>query len=86
MRADIEYFTTEDLAGRWRCSTWSLGQWAKQGRVPGATKLGRDWRFPKDCTLLPQAPTIAQAVDELEAEFARTDALLAKERARRKKG
>lgn len=85
MRADIEYLTTEDLAGRWRCSTWSLSQWAKQGRVPGATKLGRGWRFPKDCTLLSPAPTDVSHVDDLEAEFAKTDALLAKARARRKK-
>lgn len=44
MKADTKYLTTEDLAAPWKCSTWSLNQWAKAGRITGAVKMGNAWR------------------------------------------
>lgn len=60
MQADTEYLTTAQLAERWQCSTWSLSVWAKQGRVTGARRLGRDWRFPVHAQLLPATPVQAK--------------------------
>ena len=52
MRADQRYLTTSELAARWRLSRWTLRQFAKAGRIRGAQRLGRDWRFPEDAVLL----------------------------------
>lgn len=37
--------TTEQLAGRWQRRPQWIRQAAKQGRIPGAWKLGHLWRF-----------------------------------------
>jgi excisionase family DNA binding protein len=52
MQANTEYLTTEELAARWKCSTWSLSQWAKAGRIRGAAKMGNAWRFPATAELV----------------------------------
>ncbi|HVX39513.1 MAG TPA: helix-turn-helix domain-containing protein [Gemmatimonadaceae bacterium] len=52
MRADTDYITTQQLATNWKLSEWTVRELAKKGRIQGAEKPGRDWRFPADAVLL----------------------------------
>lgn len=54
MRADTRYLTTEEIAKHWQLTPWTVRELAKQGRIQGAVKPGRDWRFPVDACLTPQ--------------------------------
>lgn len=55
MRADTRYLSTEELARNWKLSEWTIREHAKRGRIPGAERPGRDWRFPADARLLQKA-------------------------------
>lgn len=48
MRVDEEYVTAEEIARRWRVSTWTIRDWARRGLIVGAEKAGRGWRFRAD--------------------------------------
>lgn len=50
-----ENLTTRELAAKWRKSEWTIRDYAKRGRIPGARKVGRDWLFPR-CTELVAPP------------------------------
>ena len=39
------HFTTADLASRWRRAPEWITEQARAGYIPGAWKLGRQWRF-----------------------------------------
>ena len=52
MRADTNYLSTEELARNWKLSEWTIRDHAKRGRISGAIKPGRDWRFPHDARLI----------------------------------
>lgn len=56
MRADIVYLSTDQLADNWRLSAWTVRELARKGRIRGAEKPGRDWRFPSDASLDAPAP------------------------------
>ena len=44
----MEHFTTQSLADRWdKTAVWITKQ-ARKGNIPGAWKLGRQWRFHPD--------------------------------------
>lgn len=57
--------TTHELAATWRKSAWTIREYAKTGRVPGARKIGRDWLFPADPVLLPPAESVDAETDDL---------------------
>jgi hypothetical protein len=59
LRADITYLTTADLAHRWKRSSYTICEYAKQGRIRGAEKDGNGWRFPENAELLPSAKKAA---------------------------
>lgn len=66
--------TTRELAAAWRKSAWTIRDYAKRNRIPGAVKIGRDWLFPVDAELLPVGDTDEKPVtDHL---VARLDAYL----------
>jgi len=72
MRANTQYVTSKELAARWKISVWSLNHLAKQHRIQGAVKPGRDWRFPEDAELLPGPATPVPRAADTD-----TDAVLA---------
>lgn len=41
----MENLTTEELAARWRRDPLWITRQARSGRIPGAWKLGHQWRF-----------------------------------------
>jgi excisionase family DNA binding protein len=83
MRADQRYLTTADLAAHWQLSRWTIRQLAKAGRIRGAERVGRDWRFREDALLVRVAdpPTAAPSTTRASAAIER---LLVQHRARRK--
>ena len=40
--------TVKQLAEKWGVSTPRVHQYLREGRIPNAQKLGRDWLFPED--------------------------------------
>lgn len=48
---------SRQLGGRPCAET--LERWARSGRVPGAKQIGRVWRFPIDCEILPAPAGVA---------------------------
>ncbi len=40
--------TVPEAAKRWIVSEQRIRQWLYEKRIPGAYKLGRDWRLPDD--------------------------------------
>lgn len=64
--------TTRELAAAWRKSAWTIREYAKRNRIPGAVKIGRDWLFPADAELIPvsdadDSPTTQNLVARLDA-------------------
>jgi excisionase family DNA binding protein len=41
-------FTVEQVAELITKSAYTVRKMARNGRIPGARKIGRDWRFPHD--------------------------------------
>lgn len=61
-----ENLTTRELAGMWRKSEWTIRDYAKRGRIPGARKVGRDWLFPRGTELaLPPDTSAERSTEEL---------------------
>ena len=40
--------TAAAAAAKWKISPRRVRVLASEGRIPGATKIGRDWMIPKD--------------------------------------
>jgi len=47
-RCNLDYLTTIEAAEKWGVATATIRLWAKEGKLPGATKAGRDWLIPID--------------------------------------
>lgn len=45
---DRIFLTPSQLAARWALAEFTIRQWAREGRLPFATKIGGAWRFPLD--------------------------------------
>jgi len=77
MRADVEYLTTKELAGRWKLSAWTVRDYARRGLITGVTRAGRQLRFAPDATLAsevsgPQMPNGARSdLDSFFDDYAR---------------
>lgn len=53
----MEYLTTTEAAGVLKINPKTLARWLEEGRVPGALKLGRQWRIsPADLKALLKPP------------------------------
>ena len=52
LQAGVKYLTVVTLAANWELSAWTIRDYAKRGRISGARKPGRDWKFPEDAVLL----------------------------------
>ena len=42
------YFSVQETAKRWGISVRWVNQYALEGRIPGAERLGRSWAIPED--------------------------------------
>lgn len=53
-----------NLETRFEVSGYTVREWAKTGRLSGARKLGREWRFPLDVEYVEEAkpPAVAEQV------------------------
>ena len=88
LQAGVKYLTVVTLAANWELSAWTIRDYAKRGRISGARKPGRDWKFPEDAVLLDEpgvragrtapTPTAVQAARSTIAQQ------LAEARARRR--
>jgi hypothetical protein len=47
MRMD-EYVTIKEIAEKWDLTTRRVQKMCSDGKIPGASKFGRDWAIPKD--------------------------------------
>jgi hypothetical protein len=45
--------TVAEYAAKWRYSDWTIREYCKAGRIPGAEKSGAEWRIPADARILP---------------------------------
>ena len=43
-----DYVTIKEIAERWNLTTRMVQKMCAEGRIPGASKCGRDWAIPKD--------------------------------------
>lgn len=43
-----DYSTIKETAARWGISARRVQKMCADGRIPGATKFGRDWAIPSD--------------------------------------
>jgi hypothetical protein len=48
--------TLEEVAAAWKVSKWQVGEWAREGEIRGAKKVGRFWRFTKDAEWIGPQP------------------------------
>lgn len=46
-------FTVAEYAEKWRYSAWTIREYCKGERIPGAEKAGAEWRIPADARILP---------------------------------
>ena len=44
----MEYFTTTEMAEKWKVSARRIALLCSRGRVDGAIKKGKTWLIPKD--------------------------------------
>lgn len=42
-----DYVSTEDIAARYDVSPETVRRWCRDGAIPGAIQLGRQWRIPR---------------------------------------
>lgn len=66
LQAGVKYLTVVTLAANWELSAWTIRDYAKRGRISGARKPGRDWKFPEDAVLLDE-PAETAAVRAVKA-------------------
>ncbi|MEG2506840.1 MAG: LuxR C-terminal-related transcriptional regulator [Longicatena sp.] len=45
----MNYKTVGEMALQWKVSVRSVQMWAKQGKLVGIQKIGRDWMIPENC-------------------------------------
>lgn len=69
LRVGVRYRTTRQVAAEWGCTHTELSRWCAQGRVPGAERLGRQWRIPEGAELLAEQPR-ARASQQIDRAFA----------------
>lgn len=43
-----DYSTIKEIAEKWELTTRRVQKMCSDGRIPGASKLGRDWIIPKN--------------------------------------
>lgn len=43
-----EYLTIKEIADKWKLTTRRVQKMCSDGRIPGASKFGRDWAIPKN--------------------------------------
>lgn len=43
-----EYLTIKEIAEKWDVTTRRVQKMCADGKIPGASKFGRDWAIPKD--------------------------------------
>ena len=43
-----EYLTIKEIADRWELTTRRVQKMCSEGKIPGASKFGRDWAIPHD--------------------------------------
>ena len=43
-----DYVTIKEIAEKWEITTRMVQKMCSEGRIPGASKFGRDWAIPKD--------------------------------------
>lgn len=46
----MQFMTVKEASLNWACSGARIRIWLAQGRIPGASKLGRDWVIPSSAT------------------------------------
>lgn len=51
----MKYITVTAAAALWGVNQPRVRQWLKDGRIKGATKLGRDWLIPANAVRPPPA-------------------------------
>lgn len=44
----MEYFTTSELAQKWKISSRRIGVLCAEGRIAGVIKKGKTWLIPDD--------------------------------------
>jgi len=64
----MEYKTLKDLAKEWNISERRIRQLIEEGRIEGATKVGKSWLIPKDVAK-PRDTRISIKEDEFVIEF-----------------
>lgn len=53
-------FTVAEYAEKWRYSEWTIREYCKAERIPGAEKAGAEWRIPADARILPATTAKAE--------------------------
>ena len=43
-----DYATIKEIAEKWELTTRRVQKLCAEGKIPGASKFGRDWAIPKD--------------------------------------
>ena len=43
-----EYLTIKEIADKWKLTTRRVQKMCSDGRIPGASKFGRDWAIPQN--------------------------------------
>ena len=43
-----DYLTIKEIAEKWELTTRRVQKMCADGKIPGASKFGRDWAIPKD--------------------------------------
>ncbi len=43
-----DYATIKEIAENWELTTRRVQKLCAEGKIPGASKFGRDWAIPKD--------------------------------------
>ena len=43
-----DFATIREIAEKWELTTRRVQKMCSEGKIPGATKFGRDWAIPKD--------------------------------------
>ena len=69
---DSHPFKVPDLVGKFDVTKETIREWAKAGRLKGAKKRGRDWRFPLDVEYV-DTPKPATPADRVRAALERLD-------------
>lgn len=61
--------TVQNLTTRFDRKAYTIRQWAKAGKLTGARRIGREWRFPLDVAYV-QEPKPLSVDEQVQAALA----------------